>query len=448
MLNAVVIDFHVSNTKEAIYKLDKNNVIKVKYWFFAEGYCDSDIKHTYDEVRDTLVDVDIPKDLYNEGLKYLYFFMNIQNRWSDSTELYDYVHDFNLYFKYWYDVFIKENIEILIMATAPHEGVEYMAYVVAKVLKVKIIITAQICQLQNRFTCFKDVMRYGYNDFKFCNNYEYQHIENKFEKDLFYMKNVGPILISSDLNIVDFFDVKKIIKKIQKEKKYFLIFALEKVLYKGIRLILAKRFKDNKNKLCVSFNKDAKYVYFPLHLQPEMTTDTLGGIYVDQALALERISNMIPDDWIIYVKEHPAQTYYKRSKRFFDRMRSIKKVRYVDPATSTYELISNAQFISTINGTAGWEAISGGKNVLIFGYAWYRTLPGVFEYFKNIDINDILNYKINHKDLEDKFNQMSNSILLPGVIAGGDGKLYYKNFNVKDNNVIVYNSLKRAIENY
>lgn len=65
-----------------------------------------------------------------------------------------------------------------------------------------------------------------------------------------------------------------------------------------------------------------------------------------------------------------------------------------------------------------------------------------------MDINKLLTYKINHAELEDKFNYMYNNILLPGVIAGGNGKDFYSRFDSKDNNFIVYNSLKLAIDKY
>jgi len=48
----------------------------------------------------------------------------------------------------------------------------------------------------------------------------------------------------------------------------------------------------------------------------------------------------------------------------------------------------------TITGTAGWEAIRMGKPALIFGHAWYKKFPGVFEWRNGFDLNAILNCEI------------------------------------------------------
>ena len=46
-----------------------------------------------------------------------------------------------------------------------------------------------------------------------------------------------------------------------------------------------------KNKI----NFEEKFVYFPLPMQPEMTTSAIGGEFRDQLLALERLSNILPE---------------------------------------------------------------------------------------------------------------------------------------------------------
>ena len=198
-------------------------------------------------------------------------------------------------------------------------------------------------------------------------------------------------------------------------------------------------------------NIKGKFVYFPLHLQPEMTTDTLGGEYENQLLAIARLSNLIPDDWTIVVKENPKQSYYKRIDKFFECLAAISKVTLVARTFSTYELIEECQFVATITGTVGWEAISGGKNVLIFGHAWYRELPGVLEYKNITSIDEILRYEINHNELEEKYNIIV-SCMFDGVAdnipKGHESDIYQwcKNYDEEKNHKYVYDALKFYIE--
>ena len=147
-------------------------------------------------------------------------------------------------------------------------------------------------------------------------------------------------------------------------------------------------------------NNAEKYVYFPLHLQPEMTTDTLGGIYYDQLLAIEKLRNILPDDWYIYVKENPKQTAYMRGLRFFERLSQIKNVRLLNKDVNTYDIMQDCQFVATITGTAGWEAITGGKPALVFGLALYRYLSGVSIYHDGITVKEILENNIDIVKLE------------------------------------------------
>lgn len=159
----------------------------------------------------------------------------------------------------------------------------------------------------------------------------------------------------------------------------------------------------------VDFTK--KYVYFPLHLQPEMTTDVLGGKYVDQLLAIEKLRNMLPDDWYIYVKENPKQKSYMRGRYFFERLSLIANVVFVDRTIDTYKLMESAQFVSTITGTAAWEAITGGKNALIFGRAWFDHFPGIFRFEEIESIQEILQYRISHDDIQKETNKLRRKLI-------------------------------------
>ena len=145
---------------------------------------------------------------------------------------------------------------------------------------------------------------------------------------------------------------------------------------------------------------DRKFVYFPLHFQPELTTSTLGGCYSDQLLAIEHLSSILPDDCSIYVKENPKQTGAMRGPHFFDRLDRVPNLEILPSYANTFQLVDNSEFVATVTGTAGWEAICKGKNVLVFGVPWYQNLPGAIRFHKGITYEYICSYKIQHSVLE------------------------------------------------
>ena len=126
----------------------------------------------------------------------------------------------------------------------------------------------------------------------------------------------------------------------------------------------------------------AKYVYFPLHYQPERTTNPEGGAYYDQFQALAKLRSILDDDVAIYIKEHPAQFWPNRNggcarnNDYYRNLRAIEGVCFVDTAHDAFDLIDNSLFVATITGTVGVESIARGKPALVFGDPWYRGMPG------------------------------------------------------------------------
>jgi hypothetical protein len=91
----------------------------------------------------------------------------------------------------------------------------------------------------------------------------------------------------------------------------------------------------------------------------------------------------------------------------------------------------------------GWEAVTSGKNVLVFGHAWYRTLPGVFEFNKQFSIKSILDFKIDHAAVEEKTGEILAK-MLPGVVDYGY-KIIHPDFDESENVKIVAQSITRCV---
>ena len=79
-------------------------------------------------------------------------------------------------------------------------------------------------------------------------------------------------------------------------------------------------------------------------------------------------------------------------RTFIQRLVNIGKAVICPSYTSTHLLTDNANFVATVTGTVGWEAICKGKVALVFGKPWYRGLPGVIPFHKNLTYKEINGY--------------------------------------------------------
>ncbi len=384
--------------------------------------------------------VAVDPKVYNNVYAHLFEFIDMYSRnskWGqniyDQLTVHDYLNLFNLILNFYYYQFRKHDITLLVMLRAPHVGHDFIRYLVARELGIKTLILEQSL-IPNRFFHYFDHKDYGSFKTSLILSAEATvSIEKKFEKKLFYMekkkKSASEIIMESIKS--PFF--KMINELISKEGRGQAIFRYQ----------LKNAFKQDSEKYTDGvFDPELPYVYFPLHLQPEKTTSSWGGMFCDQLLAIERLSDLLPDGWVIYVKENPKQSFFMRGKFFYERLRCIKKARLVPAYTDTYLLLNKSVFVATITGTVGWEAITGGKNVLIFGWGvWYKTLPGVFQYTDDFTIQELLNYKIDHAELERKFTDLKAK-MGNGVIYKGDYKKIVESFSPDTNEENITSSLE------
>jgi len=205
------------------------------------------------------------------------------------------------------------------------------------------------------------------------------------------------------------------------------------------------QFKYYYNKLAKnSFDANKKYVYFPLQMQPELTTSTIGGIYTDQILAIEKIANIIPKDWIIYVKENPKQLEGHRGKYFFKRLSLIKNVVYLSKEVSSFELINSCQFVANVTGTVCWEAITSGKVAVVFGRSWFQEFPGIIKYRYDLKLEEIINYKFEHKEVVKAFNHYLQKTAIGIVDRGSIAN--YTEYTDENNAKFLKDSLEKIIK--
>jgi hypothetical protein len=142
---------------------------------------------------------------------------------------------------------------------------------------------------------------------------------------------------------------------------------------------------------------DQKFIFLPLHYQPELTTVPLGGKYADQIYIAELVRDLMPKDWRLLIKEHWSQTSVRmygdqgRFPGYYSELARLPNTDLIHPNVDSTSFVRSAQAVATITGTAGWEALTMGVPCLLFGKSWYRRCPGVEMIEKCADLERALN---------------------------------------------------------
>ena len=433
-LEKSIIDYFTS-----VGKWDK--VIWHDAEFQKNRFNDTDIKEQYDNHEY----IEIPEDVYSHVYEHFFIYIDMYVRWSpwsssiyDQKNIHDYLNLFNRSLNFIYSLLIKNEIDLVIFNRAPHLGGDLLLCLLAEKMNITTLFLEQ-SKFPNKFFHYFSFKDFGtFDTSKQISEYEKIQIDQKFEKELWYMDDIYKRRKQTPKNFLR--------EKFRDEYRLF----VESIDHRGweqslYRYSLRKQFKENSREIIDSdIDLSQPYVYFPLHLQPEQTTSAWGGKYTDQLLALERLSQKIPDDWLIYVKENPGQNFYMRGKFFYERIKAIPNLKVVPTSTNTYTLLANCQFAATITGTVGWEAITGGKNVLVFGWGtWYKSLPGVFEYHEALKVKDIQDYEIDHRELEEKVGKLQTK-MSEGIIYLQEKEAYPK-YDEDINRKTVIDSLENIL---
>ena len=123
--------------------------------------------------------------------------------------------------------------------------------------------------------------------------------------------------------------------------------------------------------------KKSKYVYYPLHVEPEQAMGQISPEFFFQLESIARISRDLPAGVYLAVKEVPMGCG-RRPDNFYDQLIRLKNVVLVNMSEPGPSVIEHAVGVVTIAGTGGLEAALLGKPVISFGlHNPYNFLPHV-----------------------------------------------------------------------
>ncbi len=373
MIQVLFWGFTAKNLREAVSEICEQNPNAI--WVGKSKKCDFSIVDFYEYRIDRLedftnigVEIELDSDQKNR------IYCVLQREFIAWQYSHIDLHQVMTFYVQWFSNFLlNKDIKKIWFAYIPHQGAELILYYVAKFLNIKTNMFYQSL-FKNKVFLIEDIDALGEI---FNEKGEYSLFAEKIEygmpeQDLFYMKN----LPKTELHWIWLYKhIKNRFKSVIKGKAS--LFSVVSLAHMGY--MRRQWLKSQKNMIWDDIDiREKEYIYFPLHLQPELTTDPLGGCFGDQALAIEQLRKKVPNQIAIVIKENPKQFYEWRGGDFLNRIRRLENVFWVNSSFNTYSLLKNAKAVATITGTAGWEAVIAGKPAIVFGAAWYKQLPGVF----------------------------------------------------------------------
>lgn len=187
------------------------------------------------------------------------------------------------------------------------------------------------------------------------------------DKDRHHFQGMGLRKVFNLLNLVKLY--KKFKYKYaqghRQEYEYIWNHAL-----RSLRMLVSRKLNARVYTQFDGENREKSYIYFPLHVQLDYALTVRNPEYLDQMAFLRYLSDVLPGDLLLYVKEHPASVGGFGYLAFRELVRKHKNIRVIHPSTNSYDIIDNARLVITINSKVGAEALMLGKKVIVLGDAF------------------------------------------------------------------------------
>ena len=139
------------------------------------------------------------------------------------------------------------------------------------------------------------------------------------------------------------------------------------------RFVAMQYFLRIKRVMLESVVGDAPFIYYPLHVDPEMTTMILGDKFTNQLANIEAIAKQMPAGYKLIVKEH-IPMIGKRPIGYYKAIESLPDVHMVSPFENSFKLINKAALTVTVTGTAAWENMMLGRVPVIMGQVHFLNM--------------------------------------------------------------------------
>ena len=339
--------------------------------------------------------------------------------------------------KYWLNFFSKYDISTIIMEAAPCGGWDNVAYEVAKRKGIQTLFT-YLTSIQDRILIDDDYKYFKKVPGDYLNNSNGNEIRKLLGEDIIdtFWNKISPTKMKSNVinkempvdgnknirpNIkMNMLSPRSLIDSIRvnlrKEQPspfalngYYRHYYHSFIKSKEVRK--RKRLFEHYNSIASSFESEEKYIYSALHFQPERSTQPEGSWFEDQLLALEILSESIPEDYQLYVKEHPrqfstskrfghVQTLVYKNEQFYEDILRMRNTKLIRMDVDSDQLVKYAKVVSTITGMVGWEGLLKDKPCIIFSKSWYAPCNSCYVVSSISECKSAVHEILNHSTPE------------------------------------------------
>lgn len=168
---------------------------------------------------------------------------------------------------------------------------------------------------------------------------------------------------------------------------------------------------------------NCKFFYFPLHVQPETTSDLFAENVIDnysqQATLIERLARNLPPSTKLLVKDHPFMID-KRSPVIYKKLVNNPRICFVSPLFNQFDILKNCTGVVTCVGSVAIEARLLDIPVGTLSNSYYSEYINVFQIKTSDDMNEFFSSALHKtrikftKDEEIFMAKVINSIYKDG----------------------------------
>jgi Capsule polysaccharide biosynthesis protein len=181
-----------------------------------------------------------------------------------------------------------------------------------------------------------------------------------------------------------------------------------------------------------------RFVYFPLHKEPEFSLQLMSPEYFNQHSAIVSLSRDLPAGVLLAIKEN-VFSLGRRPASFYAQVADLKNTVFLDVRERGIDVAQQSDAVVSITGTAGFEAAVFGKPVITFGrHNMYSLLDHCMTVVDEAELRGYLERALNG-DIDREKAESDGARFLAAVVKSsfdmqdwgvvGEGKSKYQNFD-------------------